>query len=80
VDLRNAINNKVTIRTIQRMFQQIHKRTWKQRKQPKILPLNAQKRLAWALNYENYTLREWRRILWSDECSVERGKGGRSIP
>ncbi|KAL3707206.1 hypothetical protein TMatcc_005183 [Talaromyces marneffei ATCC 18224] len=29
-ELRNAVDNKVTIRTIQNMFQQIHKRKWKQ--------------------------------------------------
>lgn len=78
-ELRNAVNNKVTIRTIQSMFQQIHKRKWKQRKRPEIQPLNAQKRLTWALKYEYYTPQEWRRILWSDECSVERGKGGQLI-
>ncbi|KAE8550201.1 hypothetical protein EYB25_006422 [Talaromyces marneffei] len=61
------------------MFQQIHKRKWKQRKRPEILPLNAQKRLAWALRYEAYTPREWQRILWTDECTVERGKGGQLI-
>uniref|UniRef100_A0A093V492 Transposable element Tc3 transposase n=1 Tax=Talaromyces marneffei PM1 TaxID=1077442 RepID=A0A093V492_TALMA len=71
-ELRNAVDNKVTIRTIQNMFQQIHKRKWKQRKRPEILPLNAQKRLAWALRYEAYTPREWQRILWTDECTVER--------
>ncbi|EED11522.1 transposable element tc3 transposase, putative [Talaromyces stipitatus ATCC 10500] len=79
MELRNAIDNKVTIRTIQGMFQKIHKRKWKQRKRPEILPLNAQKRLAWALRYEAYTPREWQRILWSDECTVERGKGGQLI-
>ena len=73
--LQNAVDNRVTIRTIQRMFQKIYKRKRKQRKRPEILPLNAQKRLAWALKYELYTPREWRRILWSDECTVERGKG-----
>ncbi|KAE8548074.1 hypothetical protein EYB25_009867 [Talaromyces marneffei] len=78
-ELRNAVDNKVTIRTIQNMFQQIHKRKWKQRKRPEILPLNAQKRLAWALRYEAYTPREWQRILWTDECTVERGKGGQLI-
>ncbi|EED15687.1 hypothetical protein TSTA_051250, partial [Talaromyces stipitatus ATCC 10500] len=63
-ELRNAVDNKVTIRTIQNMFQQIHKRKWKQ---------------PWALRYETYTPREWQRILWSDECTVERGKGGQLI-
>jgi transposase len=61
------------------MFQQIHKRKWKQRKRPEILPLRAQKRLAWAIRYQNYTPRDWQRILWSDECTIERGKGGQTI-
>jgi hypothetical protein len=40
IGLQNAIDNRVTIRTIQRMFQQIYKRKWKQYKRPEILPLN----------------------------------------
>ena len=48
-ELWNAVNNKVTIWTIQIMFQKIYKRKWKQCKRLEILPLNAQKRLAWAL-------------------------------
>jgi transposase len=35
--------------------------------------------LAWALRYQWYTPLEWARILWSDECTVERGKGGQPI-
>ena len=77
--LRNAVDNRVTIRTIQNMFYQLNKRKWKQRKRPEISVLNAQKRLAWALRYDNYTPLQWMRILWTDECTVERGKGGQLI-
>jgi hypothetical protein len=27
----------------------------------------------------NYTPRDWQRILWSDECTIEYGKGGQTI-
>jgi hypothetical protein len=33
--------------------------------------------LEWALAHRNWTLVQWRNIIWTDECSVEVGKGKR---
>jgi transposase len=54
-------------------------RKWLQRKRPEILPENAKKRLDWAQRYANYTSADWQRVIWSDESTVERGKGGQLI-
>ena len=34
-------------------------------------------RLAWALKYDGLPIEFWKRWRWSDECSIERGKGGK---
>ena len=36
---------------------------------------DAQKRIEWARKYQNFTYLQWRRVRWSDECSIELGKG-----
>jgi hypothetical protein len=32
--------------------------------------------LKWATKYDGMPLSFWKRLAWSDECSIERGKGG----
>jgi hypothetical protein len=36
---------------------------------------HAAARLAWCLRHRYMTYEEWGLFLWSDECSVERGRG-----
>ena len=50
-------------------------RKWIARKRPKLLPRHASARLAWALEQKDWTVEQWRKYIWSDECSVECSKG-----
>ena len=34
------------------------------------------KRLAWCLERKDWTLEEWRRVIWTDESTFELGGGG----
>ena len=36
-------------------------------------------RLKWARDHEHWGYRQWLRIIWSDECSVELGKGKKRV-
>jgi hypothetical protein len=38
---------------------------------------NAVKRPQWVSRYQHFTPEDWARVLWSDECTVERGIGVR---
>ena len=49
---------------------------WRCRKRPLLNDERAAARLQWALLHDNKPLAYWRRWRWSDECSIERGKGG----
>ena len=40
-------------------------------------PQNVDARLAWAEKYKYWTYEDWAKVIWSDECSVERGSGKR---
>ena len=74
-ELQSAVNNSVSKSTVQRLFQNLHKRKWMQRKWPELQAIHAEKRLQWAHEYAHYTPMDWRRVIWIDECSVERGAG-----
>jgi hypothetical protein len=50
---------------------------WRAKKRPELTEENALKRLVWCLAWRGLTAEEWGLILWSDECSVERGRGKR---
>ncbi|CAK44601.1 uncharacterized protein An03g03020 [Aspergillus niger] len=78
-ELSTAVQSSPSIRTVQRLFRTLHMQKWKQCERPEITPQNAEKRLRWAQQYAEYTAEDFLRVIWSDECSVERGAGIRRI-
>ena len=78
-ELQDEVSTPLTKRTIRRLLREMHKKKWLQRVRPEITENHANQRLAWANQYAHYTLEDWKRVKWSDECSIERGKGIRPI-
>lgn len=74
-DLLADVDWKVKKRSIQRLLHLEGMRKWRQRQRPYLEPEHAMQRLCWARRYENFTPEDWARVLWSDECTVERGHG-----
>lgn len=58
-----------------RLLNEMGLRKWRQLRRPELQLRHATQRLAWARRYEHYTLEDWARVKWTDECSVERGAG-----
>jgi hypothetical protein len=52
-------------------------KNWIAKCRPYLKPANAAKGLAWCLKYRQRNVEEWGMVMWSDECSVEKGKGKR---
>ena len=48
---------------------------WRAKKRPELTAKVAALRLAWCLARKDWTVEQWKKIMWSDECSAERGKG-----
>jgi len=46
---------------------------WLALKRPKLTPEAARLRLKWAKTHEDWTVDQWRKVIWSDEASVARG-------
>ena len=39
-------------------------------KKPGLSAENIRKRLDWAIKYKDWTIEDWKKVIWSDECSV----------
>jgi transposase len=78
-ELSEAVQSSPLVRTVQRLFRTLHMRKWKQCERPEITPANTEKRLRWAQTYAEYTAEDFYQVIWSNECSVERGAGARRI-
>lgn len=61
---------KVSKSTIRRTLHEERLRSCVARPKPLVSPVNAEKRLTWAHVHENWTVRNFKRILWSDETTV----------
>jgi transposase len=48
---------------------------WRAKKRPFLTKIHAAKRLAWCLARRHWNKETWGMVVWSDECSVERGRG-----
>ena len=64
--------------TIARILEKCGIKHWRAARRPFLTPEVAAVRLAWAKEQLEWT-QQWDKIIFSDECSVERGTGGRRI-
>jgi transposase len=71
------VNFKCGRATIWRLLQGENKRKWLQLQRPELTDQQARQRLAWAHRVQDYDSEKWKKIFWSDETTIERGKGGR---
>jgi hypothetical protein len=63
-------------KTIYRYLKKSGIQKWRAKQRPFLTPEHALLRIEWATKYDGKPVEYWRRLRWSDECSVERGKGG----
>ena len=48
---------------------------WRAKKRPELTEKHAAERLLWCKCRAHWTVEQWGKYMWSDECSVERGSG-----
>lgn len=54
-------------------------RKWRQLSRLELTVQHARQRLLWVKEYESYSSADFRRIIWSDKCTVERGVGKEAV-
>lgn len=63
---------EVSIRTVKRYLQKRGIRKWSAAFRPLLKPKHVARRLAWALAHRHWTVEDWGKAIWGDECSVEK--------
>src|SRR5579859_2298991 len=75
----NTLSN-VSIRTIQRkLHKELNMRKWLAKNRPKLTEEHARKRFQWTEKVKNWTVEDWAKVAWSDECSIEKDKDPRQV-
>jgi len=75
--VKKACNLSFSHRTIKKILAEHGIVNWRARRRPFLTEEMAAARLAWCLKHRYMSEEEWGLFMWSDECSVERGKGKR---
>lgn len=61
--------------TLYRLLKEHGITNWIAKRRPKLTEAAREKRLAFALEHQHWGYTEWSKVVWSDECSLERGSG-----
>ncbi|KAI1000534.1 hypothetical protein K3495_g7659 [Podosphaera aphanis] len=64
--------NKFSLDTVRRALKEQGLRAVNREKKPKLSRAHKRARLQWALEHENWTLGDWKRIVWPDETKINR--------
>lgn len=76
--LQNVIAQPVSTKTVRRALRGAGMKAVVKRKRPKLTAVHRRKRLEWAEAHVNWTLEDWKRVIWTDESKINRfGSDGR---
>jgi hypothetical protein len=70
---------KVSTVTIRQTLKKVSLHLCVARSKPLISENNKEKRLAWALEREDWTIAKWKKVVWSDESTFSQFSQGRSL-
>ncbi len=62
----------VSVETIRRALKEAGLGSFEKEKKPALSDTNAKKRLEWCLAHRNWTIDDWKRVVWSDETKINR--------
>ena len=65
--------------TVKRALASVNIKKWRARKRALWKDAHAVKRLAWAMEYKNWTEEDFEGVIFSDECMVEKSKDSKRI-
>ena len=70
-ELKSNLNIDISKRTIQRRLREAGIWKWRAVKRPQLNKKRAKMRLDWAKAHEHWTVDDWQKVIWSDECIVQ---------
>lgn len=66
------IQCEASVWTVRRALKDVGCFPSKKPKKPKLSPKNIKARRVFALSHQQWTIDDWKRVLWSDECKINR--------
>jgi len=77
--LHDITNSAVLTSTIRRRLREDQIQKWRAVKRALLTEEQAAKRLKWVREHSNCTQKFWERVLWSDECAVQKDSDGQIL-
>jgi len=76
--INSVLNNPVTVQTIRNVLKEDGYKSYAKKKRPFLSARHRKASLAFAEKHQNWTVEDWKRVIWSDETKVNRfGSDGR---
>ena len=69
-DITNLLPVKISQTTLRRRRTEFRLGSYVVAKKPGLRPENVEARLRWALEHINWSVEDWKRVIWSDESSI----------
>jgi transposase len=76
-DIHRDLHLNVHKETVGRKLRKLDLRSRKAIRKPFISKKNAKARRLWSKSRLGWTLKDWKRVIWSDECSIQLWQGSR---
>lgn len=70
-EVNRSRDNAVSLTTVKRRLRNAGLKGCVAVKKPLLRPINKKKRLQWAQQHRNWTLEQWKNVLWTDESKFE---------
>jgi transposase len=78
-ELRTETITNISEQTIRRRLREAGIRKWRPVDRPLLNKNQAKLRLAWAQAHRHWTVEDWRKVIWSDECAVKKDSDPRRL-
>ena len=70
--INSTITTTVSSQTVRNVLKAAHLKAVTKKKKPLLTIQHRQRRLAFALAHQNWTIEDWKRVIWSDETKINR--------
>jgi DDE superfamily endonuclease/Transposase len=70
--INSIISNPVSSQTVRRTLKDASFKAYTKKKKPFLSAAHRRKRLAFAQKYREWTVEDWKRVIWSDETKINR--------
>ncbi|KAG0755859.1 hypothetical protein G6F22_020473 [Rhizopus arrhizus] len=70
--LENDLQKIISAETVRKSLRRSGLTSFLKPQKPLLSEVNRRKRLDWALDHVDWTIEDWKRVIWSDETKVNR--------